>query len=90
VSTFLTADDVVPCQTENPELWFPRSQSDLQESRSEKDYAMAKKICYEDCPDAIRWACLRYALDNNEQFGVWGATSPMERAKVRRERERAA
>lgn len=41
----------------------------------------AQRICAE-CPVRIR--CLRYALDHDEQHGVWGGLSAAERAKLRR------
>lgn len=34
------------------------------------------------CP--MRDECLRYALLNNERYGIWGGMSPEERAEVRR------
>ncbi|MFD6356682.1 WhiB family transcriptional regulator [Nocardia tengchongensis] len=41
----------------------------------------AKQIC-QRC--AVTRECLNYALDNEEQFGVWGGTSPRERRMMRR------
>ncbi len=41
----------------------------------------AKRICGM-CP--IRTACLEYALDNDERFGVWGGLSEKERLEIRR------
>jgi WhiB family redox-sensing transcriptional regulator len=41
----------------------------------------AKSVCLA-CP--VRAECLAYALDHNERHGVWGGTSPNERAQVRR------
>ncbi|MGH9194816.1 MAG: WhiB family transcriptional regulator, partial [Acidimicrobiia bacterium] len=34
------------------------------------------------CPVALE--CLRYALANREQFGIWGGTSERERRKLRK------
>ena len=47
----------------------------------------AKAVC-RPCP--VREQCLSYALDNNEEFGVWGGTSQNDRRKMRRRRPLAA
>lgn len=41
--------------------------------------AKAKAICNQ-CPNRVR--CLEYAIDNSEQFGVWGGLSVRERRAV--------
>jgi WhiB family redox-sensing transcriptional regulator len=43
----------------------------------------AKKVCRE-CP--VRAECLKYALDNNESFGIWGGTSEKDRRKLKKHR----
>jgi hypothetical protein len=42
---------------------------------------VAAAIC-EGCPYIT--ACLVYALDNNEEYGVWGGTSERQRRKLRK------
>lgn len=42
---------------------------------------LARRICA-TCP--VRTECLRWALDNDEQFGIWGGTSQRERRRIRR------
>lgn len=44
-------------------------------------YDQAKKQCA-GCP--VLTACLQYALDNREEHGVWGGTSPQDRARLMR------
>jgi hypothetical protein len=44
-------------------------------------YQRAKTVC-RDCP--VREACLAHALKNDEREGVWGGTTPVERARVKR------
>jgi WhiB family redox-sensing transcriptional regulator len=39
----------------------------------------AKAIC-ETCP--VRLACLAFALERNEKFGVWGGLTEKERARL--------
>lgn len=46
------------------------------------DSTSAKKVCV-GCP--VTDECLEYALEENED-GVWGATSERDRRKIRRER----
>jgi WhiB family redox-sensing transcriptional regulator len=36
----------------------------------------------------VRDICLEYALNNKEQFGIWGGTSERERRRLRKERTR--
>lgn len=40
----------------------------------------AKDVCRR-CPVAL--PCLRYALDNEEPHGIWGATTPDERKRLK-------
>lgn len=42
------------------------------------------KQCCELCP--VKAACLDYALAANEQFGIWGGTTPRVRRRLRAER----
>jgi WhiB family transcriptional regulator, redox-sensing transcriptional regulator len=34
----------------------------------------------------VRLNCLEYALNNKEQFGIWGGTSERERRRIRKDR----
>ncbi|QIK84111.1 WhiB family transcriptional regulator [Sanguibacter sp. HDW7] len=51
---------VVPCRTEDPELWFAERTADVER---------AKALC-RDCPLAV--GCLAGAVERNEPWGVWG------------------
>lgn len=42
-------------------------------------YVPARQVCA-GCP--VRKACLDYALANREEFGMWGGTTPTERAEI--------
>ena len=66
------------CAGENLDLFYPPLGA---------DGTAAKTICQE-CP--VRVECLTYALNNNEQYGVWGGLSPAERALIRRRARRAS
>ncbi len=50
---------------------------------SHRETVMAKGICG-DC--AVREPCLEFAMSRPELLGVWAATTPVERASMRRER----
>ena len=70
----------VPTKFENPlcseidtELFFPNN-GEQEQSES------AKKIC-KRCPHLAE--CFEWAL-TYERFGIWGATSPRERMRMRR------
>lgn len=55
------------CAQVDPELFFP--------NKGEPTRA-ARRIC-PACPE--RAACLQWALDNNEQHGVWGGRTARDR-----------
>lgn len=50
----------VPCQANDPDMWFAENPRDLE---------LAKSLC-EPCP--LRAQCLAAALDRGEPWGVWG------------------
>jgi WhiB family transcriptional regulator, redox-sensing transcriptional regulator len=53
-------DDPLPCQREDPQLWFSDLPADLE---------LAKAYC-QPCP--IRRVCLSGAVERGEPHGVWG------------------
>jgi WhiB family redox-sensing transcriptional regulator len=53
-------DDPLPCQRENPQLWFSDLPADLE---------LAKAYC-QPCP--MRRFCLAGAVERHEPHGVWG------------------
>lgn len=55
------------CAQAWPDAWFPEAG---------QPGTSAKAICRR-CP--VRAACLEYALENRETFGIWGGTSERER-----------
>lgn len=58
------------CGQSDPEAFFP------EKGQPSRD---AKRIC-RACP--VREECLQYAIDNDEQFGVWGGLSRRERRRL--------
>jgi WhiB family redox-sensing transcriptional regulator len=61
------------CKDARPGLFFP----------VETDYlpAAAKKLC-EGCKFVD--ACKNFAVITNQEYGIWGATTPEDRRKLRR------
>ncbi|WP_055494130.1 WhiB family transcriptional regulator [Streptomyces sp. TP-A0356] len=73
----MTASDIAwqeqaLCAQTGTDFFFPEPGSSVRE---------AKRICGL-CES--RSACLEYALDNDERFGVWGGLSEKERLHLRR------
>ena len=45
---------------------------------------MVRRLVCSECP--IREACLEYALERAERWGIWGGATPREREQLMRER----
>src|SRR5690242_5586075 len=69
-------EDELPCRTNNPELWFAESPSDVE---------FAKTLCVE-CP--VRSLCLDGALERREPWGVWGGELFLQGVVIPRKRPR--
>lgn len=65
------------CAQTDPEAFFPEPGITATD---------AKRVC-RACP--VRKECLEYALDNGEQFGVWGGVSERDRRLLARRRNAA-
>lgn len=74
-----TAPSIPPCQTSDPDAWFPE-QSHTDPYANTQSYYLAKKLC-DQCP--VKAQCLAYALANEEEFGMWGGTTPRQRQAMR-------
>jgi|GEM_PF-345759 WhiB family redox-sensing transcriptional regulator len=60
------------CMQTDPEAFFPDKGGSTRE---------AKRVCV-GCE--VREVCLKYALDNDERFGIWGGLSERERRKLKK------
>ncbi|MFM7045181.1 MAG: WhiB family transcriptional regulator [Ilumatobacteraceae bacterium] len=66
------------CRDTDPELFFPVGTTGLALLQIDE----AKRVCGE-CP--VQSDCLQYALDTNQDAGIWGGTSEDERRSLRRD-----
>ena len=70
------------CLNEDPELFFPIGSSGPAMAQVER----AKAVCA-SCE--VQEICRTWALDNNQDAGVWGGMSEDERRKLKRRTARA-
>jgi WhiB family redox-sensing transcriptional regulator len=68
--------ELLPCRTNNPELWFAESPTDVE---------FAKALC-QDCP--VQALCLDGALERREPWGVWGGELFLQGVVIPRKRPR--
>jgi WhiB family redox-sensing transcriptional regulator len=73
------------CRGEDPELWFPLN--DAEHGPAVLQAADAVAICH-GCP-AIK-ACLAWALETSQGFGVWGGMTAPDRARLKRREIKSA
>jgi WhiB family transcriptional regulator, redox-sensing transcriptional regulator len=71
-------EELAACRGADPELFFPVSST----GPSLAQIRRAKAVCA-GCP--VREACLAYALDTRQEFGIWGGLDEQERRRLRRE-----
>ena len=64
-----------PCRSIDPEVFFPPSYGPA----FIRQVLTAKALC-QQC--TVSPACLTEALDREEQFGIWGGTTPQERLAI--------
>ena len=74
--------DVAMCRDTDPSLFFPVGAT----GAALDQIAAAKGVCMQ-C--AARPECLEFALESNQDSGVWGGLSEDERRQIRRERKAA-
>lgn len=66
------------CRDTDPELFFPIGTT----GQALLQIARAKSVCCE-CP--VKAHCLDFAIDTNQDTGIWGGLSEEERRQIRRE-----
>jgi WhiB family transcriptional regulator, redox-sensing transcriptional regulator len=65
------------CRDTDPDLFFPVGTT----GQALVQIARAKEVC-EECPVSLN--CLDFALETNQDSGIWGGTSEEERRVIRR------
>lgn len=70
------------CRSTDPDLFFPVGTTGL----AIEHIAAAKAVC---ATCSVQTACLEFAIETNQDSGVWGGTSEEERRSLRRQRVRA-
>lgn len=66
------------CRDTDPELFFPVGTT----GQALLQIAKAKSVCCQ-CPVTVD--CLEFALETNQDTGIWGGSSEEERRQIRRE-----
>ena len=66
------------CRDTDPELFFPVGTT----GQALLQIAKAKSVCCQ-CP--VTAECLEFALETNQDTGIWGGTSEEERRQIRRD-----
>ena len=66
------------CRDTDPELFFPVGTT----GQALLQIAKAKGVC---CECTVKTECLEFALETNQDTGIWGGTSEDERRQIRRE-----
>ena len=69
--------DLASCRDTDPDLFFPVGTT----GPAIEQIATAKRVCAE-C--LAKDECLEYALNTNQDSGIWGGTSEEERRDIRR------
>lgn len=69
------------CRGTDPDLFFPVRPGGRGGGPARLAHEHAISICRR-CP--VTHDCLAYALDTDERHGVWGGTTPQDRAALRR------
>jgi len=73
IPTFLFTSKEAVCAVRDPELWFPPP-------GSRNEILHAQELC-RVCP--LVEGCREYAIENEHLDGIWGATTPRQRKRIR-------
>ena len=65
---------------DSPDYYSKITNTKARETARRRDRERAKALCAV-CP--VRLACLRWAMENKEQDGIWGGLTPTERTLLK-------
>lgn len=77
ITTVTDWRDVASCRDSDPELFFPVGTTGPAVDQIER----AKAIC---ATCSVQEACLQYALESNQEAGVWGGYQEDDRRRLRK------
>ena len=66
------------CRDTDPELFFPVCST----GQALQQISAAKEVC---CECTVKTECLEFAIETNQDCGIWGGTSEDERRNIRRQ-----
>lgn len=66
------------CKDTDPELFFPIGST----GQALQQISQAKAVC-DEC--GVKRECLEFAIETNQDCGIWGGTSEEERRDIRRQ-----
>ena len=66
------------CRDTDPELFFPVGST----GQALQQISEAKEVC---CECTVKTECLEFAIETNQDCGIWGGTSEDERRNIRRQ-----
>ena len=66
------------CLDTDPELFFPVGST----GQALQQISAAKEVC---CECTVKTECLEFAIETNQDCGIWGGTSEDERRNIRRQ-----
>jgi WhiB family redox-sensing transcriptional regulator len=69
------------CLNADPDMFFPVAAGNA----ASKEVSLALRLC-QGC--TVRQHCLDFAMQSGEKEGIWGGTTPEERIRARRARNR--
>lgn len=78
------------CGQTDPDLFYPDKGGSVREAKGICNGSPLSRRGEPRPPCPVREHCLRYALDNDERYGIWGGVSERDRRRMRAAMDRRA